>query len=523
MDVKVGLIALTGALAIVAAGAVQGAALPDAPQLPVTPLQAQAYKTLPKNAQIIKYLQALAATSPRVRVVTLGQSAGDRPIAALIISGDGTLENRKADAGQRLRVMLVAGQHGNETAGPEALQVMARALIGGELSALSRQMDFILVPNASPDGRDLAQRENAYGVNTNTDYILLTQPEGQALRSALTRYRPQAVLDIHESKAYKEESLAQQGYITDFDIQYEVGFEPNIDKRVRSFGVNWFLPALIQRADKAGLQARRYIKEIVDINAPITHGGITLRNFRNYSGFHNTFSALVEGRLDPPGDYPTPHNIRERTDELYHAVAVYARQVAAMRDKIGGLIAAARRDWQGPVGNGALALESEYALDPQQPKLVVPLQDIKTGKIVRKAFDYHGKVVTLENIQPPAAYVVSGNQDRIAALLDRQGISYRKVTAPRQIKAVTRYISNLEIIPPPRDKGRYTVELQLERRNEQVQVKPGDLWINLNQADGRLVPLLLEPKSSTSIYKERDYTDMLEEGRFYIVSVPKST
>lgn len=498
------------------------AAVPASNPTP-TPLQATQYQTLPKNAEIINYMQTLAATSPRARVVTLGKSAGGRPIAALIISGDGTLENPKADLEHHLRVMLVAGQHGNETAGPEALQVMARALLGGELSALSKQMDFILVPNANPDGRDLETRENANGVNTNTDYILLTQPEGQALRGALTRYRPQAVLDIHESKAYKEESLAQQGYITDFDIQYEVGFEPNIDKRVRNFGVNEFLPALIKRADNAGLQARRYIKEIVDINEPVTHGGITLRNFRNYSGFHDSFSALVEGRLDPPGDYPTPHNIGERTQELYHAVAVYAHQVAAMRGPIGQLVAATRHGWQGPVGNGALALESEYALDPQKPKLVVPLQKTDTGEIVRKAFDYHGKVVTLENFHPPAAYVVSGHQDRIAALLDRQGISYRTVREARKINAQTRYISNLKVTPPPRDKGRYTVALQLEHRNEQVQVKPGDLWINLNQADGRLVPLLLEPKSSTSIYKEPGYTDMLEEGRFYIVSVPKST
>ena len=492
-----------------------------APELPVIPLAASNYQQLPKNAQIVQYLEKLAETSAKARVVTLGQSAGERPIAALLISDNPELPSAQTASDSRLRLMLVAGQHGNESSGPEALQLIARSLLGGELKDIPAKLDIILVPNANPDGRDLdLQRENADGVNTNTDFILLTQPEGQALSRALTRYRPHAVMDIHESKAYKDESLAQQGYVTQFDIQYEVGFEPNIDTRIRSFGVDKFLPALLARAQEEGVVARRYIREIVDINEPITHGGITLRNFRNYSGFHDSLSTLVEGRLDPPGDnYPTPNNIRERSEELYESVAVYTRQIAAMREQITQLVEAARSNWQGPVGNGALALESQYALDPVQPKLKIPLLKIDTGEIVDKAFDYHGKVVTLENYQPPAAYVISDYQDRIAALFDRQGISYRRLEKPQEINAVTRTISNLEITPPPRDKGRFTVELQLEQREEQVEVEAGDLWVSLDQADGRLVPLLLEPKSSTSIYKEPGYTDMLEEGRFYIFSV----
>lgn len=489
--------------------------------LPVIPLAANDYQELPDNAEIIEYLRTLAASSEHASVVTLGQSAGDRPIAALLISPDNSLQKKQAAPAKRLRMMLVAGQHGNESAGPEALQRIARELLGGELKAIAQNTDIILIPNASPDGRDLdLSRENANGVNTNTDYILLTQPEGQALSRALTKYRPHTVMDIHESKAYKEESLAQQGYITEFDIQYEVGFEPNIDKRIRDFGVDEFLPALLSRAESEGVTARRYILEIVDINAPITHGGITLRNFRNYSGFHDSLSTLVEGRLDPPeGDYTSPGNIRERTQELYASVAVYTRQVAAMRKQITQLVGKSRKSWQGPVGNGALALESEYTLDPQKPKLKVPLQNIETGKIELKAFSYHGKVVTLENFQPPSAYLVTEYQDRIADLLDRQGISYRRLEEAGKYPGEARTISNLVVTPPPRDKGRYTVKLQLERSPDEVEAQAGDLWIDLNQSDGRLVPLLLEPKSSTSIYKEPDYTDMLDEGAFYIFSI----
>lgn len=492
------------------------------------PLLEQAdFRSLPNNREIQHWSRQWAERAEQARYMEIGRSAGGRPIGALFISADPAFlmltqmqEPAAAVEHERLTLMIVGGQHGNETASPEAAQRVVYELLAGELSNLPELANFIVVPTANPDGRDLARRENSNGVNINTDYILLTQPESRALVQAMRRLQPHTVIDVHESTAYKEESLARQGYITDFAIQYEVGFEPNIDRRLRQFGIRQFLPGLLQAADARGLVASRYIKEIRDVNMPVTHGGITLRNFRNYSGFHNIFSVLVEGRVDPPGgDYPTPGNIRHRTNQLFHSIAAYMNEAIAWRDEIIRLSQMARDDWQGLAGAGRLALAAEYALNPDEPVINIRLKELETRKDVSLEFRNHGKVAVLEHIEPPAAYLVTEHQDHIAELLDRHGIQYQRVSQPSLVEGIMLNLDNIETAAPPFGKGRYEVSLQLDAQPGRIRAAAGDLWIALDQRFGRLVPLLLEPHSSTSIFREPQYVSMLEAGEFFIVRV----
>ena len=415
--------------------------------------------------------------------------------------------------------MIVGGQHGNETASPEAVQFLAYALLHGTLQPLAHEIDWLLVPLANPDGRDLAVRENARGVNTNTDYLQLSQPESRALVEQLLRWRPHAVLDVHESEAYKEDSLAQQGFMTRFDLQYEVGFAPNIDQRLRELGVHGLLPALVRQAADAGLAARRYIYEITDVSAPIRHGGITLRNFRNYAGTHDVLSTLIEGRIDPPGDYPTPHNIRERVAELYGGVQAYAQVVASRSDSIRQTVEAVRTV-HGETRSAPLVLRARYAVDPQQPSIILPLQRISDDSIVAKSFDYHGMVVATERFEPPLGYRVTRHVDEIAGLLRRHGLRSVRLQGGERMQAASRHITGLVISPPPRGVGRYATDVLLEERPVQARTAAaGELWVPLDQPHGWLAALLLEPRASSSLFAEPDYVTLLEEGPFFIERV----
>lgn len=506
-------------------------------------LEQRNYRDLPGNDDIQQWLRASAAKTDNARYTELGHSAGERLIGALLISDDDTFlshasrapesaaseirplpDSAVIDREPRLRMMIVGGQHGNETASPEAVQRVVHELLAGELSSLPELVDIIVIPVGNPDGRDLGRRENADGVNTNTDYILLSQPESQTLSRAISKWQPHTVIDVHESDAYKEDTLAQQGYITDFSIQYEVGFEPNIDKRLREFGVQRFLPAVIRQAEEQGLQARRYIKEIRDVNSPVTHGGITLRNFRNYAGFHHIFSVLVEGRVDPPqGHYPTPGNIRHRTNELFQSVAAYMREAFAMRHEIVRLATTARADWQGLAEQSQVALESVYTLNPDQPLINIRLKEIGSDRDVHVEFKNHSKVTVLKTIDPPSAYLITDHQERIAELLQRHGISYQRLTRPFRFNGMHRAVENLEVTPPRFGKGRYHVSLQLQEEAAEIHALAGDLWIKLTPPYHRLVPLLLEPRSSTSIFQEPDYKNLLREGKFFIVPVSNAS
>ncbi len=97
-------------------------------------------------------------------------------------------------------------------------------------------------------------------------------------------------------------------------------------------------------------------------------------------------------------------------------------------------------------------------------------------------------------------------------LLERHRIASKRGKNAFRFDGVMRSISDLKIFPPLCGKGRYEVTFKMKSEPDQVEVLPGDLSIDLDQPNGRLAPLLLEPDSTTSIYREQDYINTFTEG-----------
>ena len=104
-------------------------AFPALAALPLTPFEQAPTQPLPRSAVISKYLHELDAASPLASVTQLGLSAGNRPVEALLISEEPEFLREGRPSSQRLTVMLVGSQHGNEPSGTEGLQSRARRLL----------------------------------------------------------------------------------------------------------------------------------------------------------------------------------------------------------------------------------------------------------------------------------------------------------------------------------------------------------------------------------------------------------
>lgn len=243
--------------------------------------------------------------------MTIATSALGRPVDALLVSSEMHRFKAGRASPDKITLMLVGSQHGTEPSGAEALLLAAREIVEGSLHSYVEDMNFVLIPNGNPDGRDLHRRVNGHGVNLSTNFTILSEPESRGIMEALYTWKPEVVLDVHESAALKKKSLAKQGYLIDFEAQFEGANNPNVDCGIRTFSFDRLLPDLIARVNAHGLHAQRYIGEITDITQPITHGGLSLRNLRNVAGMMGSFSFLLENKLDPStGTYPTARNIR---------------------------------------------------------------------------------------------------------------------------------------------------------------------------------------------------------------------
>lgn len=461
-----------------------------------TPLERSAFQRIPNAARVTAYLRRLAAAHADVDARTVGRSAGRRLLAALFIDVDGPADGR-------LTILLVGAQHGREQAGGEALQIIARDLLGGDLAPLRQRFRFIILPLANPDGRDLETQANGRGVNLNSDYAALSQPESRALAALVRDHRPHVVLDVHESAIFKRRTLGADGYLADFEAQFDALGHPMADTGLRRYAVERFLPAAIGRVVAAGTPARRYTGEPGHVGMPLGHGGLGLKKFRNYAGLHGCLAVVLENRLDPKdADYPTPRNIARRVAKQCLSIRCFLDLCDEERRRIEAVVAVAR----GAVRQ-RLPIVFGYVADPKQPTISLPLRRLDTGRRVRRRVPYQGRVRVERWQSRGTALAVTAHRSWIADLLDRHAIAYVTIRTCRSVHVLRRKVTSVE-----RDDDGALLHCDIIEQPTRLTLRPGDLWIDLGQPLGGMAALLLDPRATDSLFRHPRYADLLAVG-----------
>jgi hypothetical protein len=227
-------------------------------------------RKLPKWSQVVDYFTALAHSSPRVQLHTLGRTTLGRPFIAAFISDSATIANlpryreiqrRLADprirrpgerdsliANGKLIVLVTSSIHSDEVGGILTPLVLAHRLASGEdaqTRAIRAQTIVILVPSLNPDGVDIVGDwyrstlgttaegtdqpvlyHHYTGHDNNRDWYAFTQVETQLTVDSLhSLWHPQIVNDIHQQGSHGSRL---------FIPPYMDPIEPNVDPIVMS-------------------------------------------------------------------------------------------------------------------------------------------------------------------------------------------------------------------------------------------------------------------------------------------------
>lgn len=465
------------------------------------------------SAAIQTALYALAAATPTATSMVVGASARGAPIVATLISRTPVELARALPPAVPLRIMLVGTQHGMEPSGGDALVALARALACGPRTTLLATCEFIIVPNSNPDGRDTNRRVNGNNVNLSTDYLLLSQPESRALAAAVQRWRPHVLLDVHESAALKKKTLGAQGLLIDFDAQFEGPNNPNVHEALRSLAFRTLLPEIIATTRSNGVPAQRYIAEIVSTNQILTHGGLSLRNVRNYAGMHGTLGLLLENKLDPShGSYATPRNIAARVRKQRVAISALLDVCARHAAAITNATARARKPLRDITrslppdlaqmlprsSNTLVYLAYQYAPASPGATRSVPLRRIADGGVTNLTFAYYGAVRAGELMVPPRAYVITRQHEAVARVLALHGITFLRAYRPASVPAAAQDVTGLE--PLALRLSGASARYRTMPRAATLAVQPGDLVVPIFQENPALITLLLEPSSMASLF-----------------------
>src|ERR1700704_4371070 len=116
----------------------------------------------------------------------IGHSEEGRPIPVLY----------PGSATAPLRILIVAGQHGDERRGRQAVRRFAHG--GPAQWQASLPVAVAVVPEINPDGAARGLRTNAHGVDLNRDHLRLVTAETRTLHQLVRAWRPHLVDDVHD-------------------------------------------------------------------------------------------------------------------------------------------------------------------------------------------------------------------------------------------------------------------------------------------------------------------------------------
>ncbi|HWR51148.1 MAG TPA: M14 family zinc carboxypeptidase [Bryobacteraceae bacterium] len=246
---------------------------------------------------ILRYLDALAKASPRLKVFEYGKSWEGRKLVYAAVASEANIARLKEfqSSMQRLAdprktppaeaqkliaslpaiVWLAYGVHGNEVSSPDAALLTAYHLIASRDKATADILAntlVILIPSQNPDGRDRfvnhfeqnaglepdaspvaaehiepwpGGRGNHYLFDLNRDWVPLTQPEIRSQVKALLQWFPLVYVDLHEMGSnstyyFAPEAVPYNPHLTKDQKDSLEWFGRNNAKWFDKFGFDYF-------------------------------------------------------------------------------------------------------------------------------------------------------------------------------------------------------------------------------------------------------------------------------------------
>jgi hypothetical protein len=222
---------------------------------PLTRPEATSYAETSRYEDVIDFMKAMAAASPRIHLTTYGYTFEGRPMPLAVIGApDATPEHVLATG--KTRIYIQGNIHAGEVEGKEAALWLLRSIAKGERAAWLQNVVLLINPIYNADGNErvsirnrgsqfgpvggMGQRANAQDLDLNRDNTKLETPEARSLARLMTRYDPHIAIDLHTTN----------GSDHGFYLTYETSVSPNTSPGIAQLVRNELLPS-VTKAVKA--------------------------------------------------------------------------------------------------------------------------------------------------------------------------------------------------------------------------------------------------------------------------------
>jgi len=479
-----------------------------------TPAFEPGHTAVTSNAELRAAMLALAsnpANLASVRLIQAGSSQTGVPLEALHFS-------RPATATAHPSVLLVGQQHGDESAGSEALLVIAQELANGTLAPLLDRIDVVILPRANPDGAALHRRTTASGIDVNRDHLLLRTPEAQAQAQLVREFNPIVVVDSHEF-AVLGRYIEKFGAVQKFDALVQYAMVANLPDLVTRASEEWFRQPLLQSLKEQGLSTEWYYTTSTSLSdKKVSMGGVQPDTGRNVNGLRNAVSILIETR---GADLGRMHLLRRVHTHVTAIRSVLASAAARADDlqKLRRFVDAevAAKACQGEVIVEAAATPSEYTL-----MMLDPLTG--ADKPVSVAWDSALALVPLTRRTRPCGYWLAPDQTDAVLRLRGLGVRVQRIEEAGEMRGETYTETAREVAARSDVRGSIAdgggggplsqmVHVKVALAPALLDLQPGGYYVGLDQPLAHLVVAALEPDTQNSYVANRIIANLNAQAR----------
>jgi hypothetical protein len=222
---------------------------------PLTRPEATGYAETSRYEDVIDFMKAMAAASPRIHLTTYGYTFEGRPMPLAVIGAPGAAPEQVLATG-KTRIYIQGNIHAGEVEGKEAALWLLRSIARGERAAWLQNVVLLINPIYNADGNErvsvrnrgsqfgpvggMGQRANAQDLDLNRDNTKMETPEARSLARLMTQYDPHIAIDLHTTN----------GSDHGFYLTYETSVSPNTSPAVAQLVRNDLLPS-VTKAVKA--------------------------------------------------------------------------------------------------------------------------------------------------------------------------------------------------------------------------------------------------------------------------------
>lgn len=388
--------------------------------------------------QVGDYLAGLAESMEAVSLDTLAWVDGShvQPDSALPVLL-ARVSQPPAEGRERLRVLILAGQRGEDHSGTEVSLQIVRELVLGEIGLLLDDLEFAVVPAANPWGLLWWMADEPSGIDPARDHARLRSPATRAVHELASRWQPHLVVELRE--------LGPAVY----RVQAGLPRHPNVDPALVTYGRFYLLPHVANELARASVTFREFVgvePEADGLGAPLLgarglpEGGYFTPGALGADHAGNSFAlmgslTIMLGVSSMGGVEGLP----DRVQLLYQALGYLLEVAAAQADVL--------RQPEQPVPS-ALSLRHSYARDEQRPDLVWLVWN-ERGQMVQETTDRWRSFARRQLTLPvPAGWVIEETGRPWAELVAAHGFVVERLRGGARLEVGSYPVGATRDLPP---------------------------------------------------------------------------